>query len=64
MIGDTVYNLLKKPTEPTLTDHNYVDIPVQNNRQNPEQEKAVMYQEEVKAEKILESMHTSLKQVS
>jgi hypothetical protein len=57
MIGNTVFNLLKKPVEPTLTDHDYVDMPIQNNRLNTESEKIVMHQEEVKAEKILESMH-------
>jgi len=60
IIGDTAFNLVKKSTEPTLTDHAYVYIPVQNNRQNHEQEKAIMHQEEVKAKKILESMHVNL----
>ncbi|MHB8546496.1 MAG: hypothetical protein ACYDAJ_07000 [Nitrosotalea sp.] len=43
----TVLNLFKKPAQPTLTDHDYVFIPVQNNRQNPGQEQVVMHQEEV-----------------
>ncbi|MHB9160360.1 MAG: YncE family protein [Nitrosotalea sp.] len=57
IVGDTAFNLIKKPAEPTLTDHDYVDMPVQNNRQNPEQEKSVMLQEEIKAEKILDAMN-------
>ncbi|HVB66069.1 MAG TPA: hypothetical protein VND01_00065, partial [Candidatus Acidoferrales bacterium] len=64
IIGDTVFNLYKKPAQPALTDHDYVFIPVQNNRQNPEQEQAVMHQEEVKAEKILESMNVGTRQTS
>ena len=60
IIGDTAFNLVKKSAEPTLTDHAYVYIPVQNNRQNSVQEKIMMHQEEMKAEKILESMHVNL----
>jgi len=64
IIGDTVYNLVKNPSQSTLTDHNYVFIPMQNNRQNPEQEKIVMQQEEVKAENIIESINVPIKKLS
>ena len=60
IIGDTAFSLVKKPAEPTLTDHTYANIPVQNNRQNHEQEKSIMHHEEMKAEKILEYMHVNL----
>jgi YVTN family beta-propeller protein len=61
IIGDTVFNLQKKPAGPVLTDHDYIYIPAQNNRQDPSQEKSVMVQEELKAEKLLESMHVVVK---
>jgi len=64
IIGDTVYNLVKNLSQSTLTDHNYVFIPMQNNRQNPEQEKIVMQQEEVKAENIIESINVPIKKLS
>ena len=64
MIGDTVYNLVKMPAGPAITDHNYVYIPAQNNRQDIEQEKIVMQQEDVKAEKIVESINVPIKKLS
>jgi len=64
IIGNTVYNLVKEPSGPTVTDHNYVYIPIQNNRQNPEQEKIVMQQEEAKAEKIIQSINIPIKKLS
>ena len=63
MIGDTVFNLFKKPVEPTLTAQNYYGhVPVQNSQQNPDQGKAAMLQDKIRAMKFLESLHPSTRQ--
>jgi YVTN family beta-propeller protein len=50
VLGDIVYNLYKKSQSPTATDHDYVYIPTQLNRQDTSAEQVAMQNEAQKAE--------------
>ena len=53
VIGDVVYKLFKKSEQPKITDHDYVYIPKQLDRQDMRGEQDAMQQEIQKAEKFL-----------